>query len=326
MKKIEKLTPEHEIISFQIRDKWINKFFDTKTIDKKQFEKGIKWLYEDLLKIKNPKVIYCESWIAALKMIHTMKPTIGKNVSANIRDAIAENVRVTAREKVRPKVSATVEESTWDNVEENIWNNVSANVEDNPWANSEDNADAYEWDIVENNVWNNVWANIGDKVTAAVNDTIGDNIWVNVGDIVREYDKANVRKSLTKISQEHSNQTNSYANFGWVAFYDFFESIGVLDDTNFKKYKDLIQAGAFQVYEYENYVFAIQPPKNIILNETGQMHSIEQLAFEWSDGTGFYCINGITIKEDLFLKLKNKQLKLEDFLKEDEDNDVKKNN
>ena len=101
-----------------------------------------------------------------------------------------------------------------------------------------------------------------------------------------------------------------------MSFYDYFEKIDLLNNPNFKKYKQLIKSGVFQAYEYENYVFAIQPPTKILRNEQGQLNSINEKAFEWSDGYGFYYINGFELSEEIFLKIKDNNYTIEDFTKE----------
>jgi len=274
--KLEILTQEQKDLIITTRNEWIDRFNNTKRINQKQFEKGIKWLYEDLLKKKNPKVLYCESWLEALITIHILQNNVGDNVWANVGDNVWANVWDNVWDNVRANV--------WDNVRDNVWDNVRANV----WANV--------WDNVRANVWANVWDNVRDNVRA--------NVWDNVG------------VDLQKLFSKYSNYLGSGSNFGWVSFYDYFEKIGILNDNNFKKYKNLIQAGAFEVYEYENFVFAIQPPIKIIRNEQQQMNSINEMAFEWSDGYGFYYVNGLNLTEELFIKLKENNYSIEDFAKE----------
>ena len=239
--RLETLTREQKELMYQTRDEWIDSFYNTKRIDKQSFEEGVKWLYEDLLKKKNPKVLYCESWLEALATIHILQYYKGDTVGANIRN--------------------------------NVWANVGDNVRD----------------TVRNNVWDNVKNNVGDTVKNNVGDTVGDN---------------------------SSRYLDMGSNFGWASFYDYFERIGVLKDNLFSKYKKLIRAGAFQVYEYENYVFAVQPPTRILRNLQGQMNSTEVKAFEWSDGYGFYYINGMTLLEEIFNKLSANQYTPEDFFRE----------
>ena len=253
MTKLEILTKEQENLIIQTRNEWIDRFNNTKRINQKQFENGVKWLYEDLLKKKNPKILYCESWLEALVTIYVLQNYNGINVGANV----------------------------WANVGDNVRDNVRANVEANVRANVGDNVRANVWDNVRANVW------------------------------------ANVRAELQKIFSNYSNYLGSGSNFGWVSFYDYFEKIGILENDNFKKYKSLIQAGAFEVYEYENFVFAIQPPTKILRNEQGQMNSINEMAFEWNDGYGFYYVNGLNLSEELFHKLKSNNYTTTDFALEE---------
>lgn len=77
--------------------------------------------------------------------------------------------------------------------------------------------------------------------------------------------------------------------------YDFFEKINLLDNFNFKQYKKLIRSNVFNAYEYENYVFAIQPPVYIETNLAGRLHSTTQAAVQFRDGSEYYFINGRSI-------------------------------
>lgn len=111
-------------------------------------------------------------------------------------------------------------------------------------------------------------------------------------------------KKIYESARENFNQTstylNTYSNYGWVTFYDFFEKIGILDNELFRKYKKLIAAGAFYVYEFEKFVFAIQPPQNISRNEEGQLHNVTGKAVEFSDGVGYYYVNGREMPDHIF--------------------------
>jgi len=274
---MEKLTSEQEELMVSVRNEWIDLFYNTKRINKQDFEEGINWIYNSYLKLPNPKIIYCESWLEALVTISVIQSNVLDNVGANV----GANVR--------------------DNVGDNVMANVGANVRDNVWANVRDNV----WDNVRDNVWDNVWDNVG----ANVRDNVRDNVWDNVRD--------NVGANVGDKFNNYSDYISTYSNFGWVSFYDYFEKIGILDNDDFKKYKKLIRAGSFQTYEYENYVFAIQPPKYIYLDEENRMNNITDKAFEWSDGYGFYYVNGMNLSEEIFLKLKENKYTFEDFIKEE---------
>ena len=118
------------------------------------------------------------------------------------------------------------------------------------------------------------WASVKDSVK----DSVMDSVWDSVRDSVNEY------SSYIDLS-----------NYGWVSFYDFFEKINLLDNFNFKQYKKLIRSNVFNAYEYENYVFAIQPPVYIETNLAGRLHSTTQAAVQFRDGSEYYFINGRSI-------------------------------
>ena len=217
--KLEKLTAEQEVLMASTAQEWKDRFFNTKRIDKVAFEEGINWIYNDFLKLPNPQVVYCESWLEALLTIELLKT--GANVGDNVRA------------------------------------NVRANVEDNVWAN------------------------------------VGASVW------------------------GYCCYISSYSNFGWVSFYDYFTKIGILNDEKFNKYSSLIKSRIYQSYTFENVVIAIQPPKHIHLDDEGRMNSLTEKAFEWTDGYGFYYVSGCNISEELFNKLKEDSITINDFLTEE---------
>lgn len=110
------------------------------------------------------------------------------------------------------------------------------------------------------------------------------------------------------------------SNYGWVSFYDFFEKINIVDDFNFKQYKKILKSGVFNAYEFENFVFAIQPPISVERNSQGRLHSTSTAAVKFRDGSSYYFINGRPIPEwvvekkdaitkDQFLQEKNSDIK-----------------
>ena len=76
----------------------------------------------------------------------------------------------------------------------------------------------------------------------------------------------------------------------------------------------------FNAYEFENYVFAIQPPIYVERNSQGRLHSTSTAAVKFRDGSSYYFINGRQIPEwvvekkdaitkDQFLQAKNLDIK-----------------
>ena len=261
--KLKTLTKEQEELIITTCNEWIDRFNNTKRINQKQFEKGIKGFYKDLLKKKTPKIIYCESWLGAIKTIEVYQNHIGKPIIFKDNDII-----------------------------EDIFNEVKNNI-------------------------------IGNKISITVLAKARP-IWRNVGsinvypNIVSDYNK------MLYYSKQKSPFKFTYFedSLGWVSYYGYFEKINLLKNDRFKKYKYIVESCIFGAHLFENFVFAIQPPTKILRNEQGQMNSIEEKAFEWSDGYGFYYINGINVTEELFNKLKSNTYTTTDFAQE-QDEEVK---
>ena len=275
----------------ETRDEWINLFFDNvrnkRDIDKPAFEEGIKWLYNDLLKKPTPKIIYCDGWLSCLLTIAILKDkNLIKKSWAPVWDSVGAPVWASIRASVWDSVGDSVGASVGDSIRASVWASVGApvgasimaSVRASAWDSVGAPVGDSAWDSVKASVWDSVGAPVWDSVKASIGDSIGDSVRDSVRDSVNEY------SSYIDLS-----------NYGWVSFYDFFEKINLLDNFNFKQYKKLIRSNVFNAYEYENYVFAIQPPVYIETNLAGRLHSTTQAAVQFRDGSEYYFINGRSI-------------------------------
>ena len=336
--KLEKLTPDQEKLMLEVRDEWVNLALkeNVKGINKTLFEEGIEWLYKDLLGKPKPKVVYCDSWLSCLitinvfknlshKQIEKLGASVGDSVWNSVEDSVGASVRDSVEDSVGDSVMASVRDSVRDSVEDSVVDSVGASVRDSVrnsvrnsvWASVRDSVR----DSVEDSVVDSVGASVGASVRDSVRDSVEDSVGASVRDSVRDSVEDSVKGDLQKEFTNYSSY-NGFSNYGWVSFYDFFERINVLDNFKFKQYKKLIKSNCFNAYEYENYVFAIQPPIVITKNDSGVLNSIEDAAVQFKDGTKYYYIQGRNISEELFTKLKEDKYTMEDFSKE-EDEEIK---
>ena len=309
---LEKLTKEQEKIMLQTRDEWVNLFFDNvknqKGIDKAMFEEGIEWLYTDLLHKPKPKVVYCDSWLSCLltiailkdeKLNTSIKYKLGDSIRNSVGDSVGDSVRDSVGDSVWDSVRASVGDSVWDSVGDSVQNSVQYSV----------------WDSIRNSVGDSVGDSVWDSVRDSVRDSVGDSVWASV--------RASVWDSVGDSVREIFNLYSSYvdlSNYGWVSFYDFFDKINIIDNFNFKQYKKILKSGVFNAYEFENYVFVIQPPIYVERNSQGRLHSTSTAAVKFRDGSSYYFINGRQIPEwvvekkdaitkDQFLQEKNSDIR-----------------
>ena len=285
--------------------------------------------------------------------------SVRDSVGASVRDSVWASVRASVWDSVGASVRDSVWASVWDSVRASVgdsvgasvWASVGDSVGDSVWASVGDSVWASVRDSVRDSVGDSVWASVGasvrdsvrDSVGASVGDSVwasvgasvrdsvgasvGDSVWASVGasvrDSVRDSVGASVRASVRDSVLNIFNSYSSYidlSNYGWVSFYDFFEKINIVDDFNFKQYKKILKSGVFNAYEFENYVFAIQPPIYVERNSQGRLHSTSTAAVKFRDGSSYYFINGRPIPEwvvekkdsiikDQFLQEKNSDIK-----------------
>jgi len=200
--KLQELTEEQVKLSHQVRDEWVDKFYNTTEIDKESFETGVRWIYTEKLNLAMPEVIYCDSWSEAV-------------------DRVAERLH---------------------------------------------------------------------------------------GNPTREQKKA--------VFEQYSFYSSLGFSAYWVAFYDFFTRIGVLNDEEFNKYSKYIQSGVFTAYEYDVAIYAVQPPIKHFRDEQGRFHNIEDKAVVFRDGTGAYIVRGRALSEKYFTAVRNKTLTQKEFFEE----------
>ena len=319
----------------ETRDEWINLFFDNvrnkRGIDKPAFEEGIKWLYNDLLKKPTPKIIYCDGWLSCLLTIAILKDknlikkswasvmasvkdsvmdsvwasvmasvkdsvmdSVWASVMASVKDSVMDSVRASVRASVGDSVRGSVWDSVGDSVMASIGASIGASVGDSVMASVKDSVWASVMASVMASVKDSVMDSVRASIKASVWDSVRGSVWDSVGDSVGDSIMDSVKDSVMDSVNEYSSYID-LSNYGWVSFYDFFEKINLLDNFNFKQYKKLIRSNVFNAYEYENYVFAIQPPVYIETNLAGRLHSTTQAAVQFRDGSEYYFINGRSI-------------------------------
>ncbi len=148
---------------------------------------------------------------------------------------------------------------------------------------------------------------------------VGASVRASVGASVGASVRASVRASVGASVGASFNEYSAYidlSNYGWVSFYDFFEKINILDNFKFKQYKKIIKSGVFQAYEYDNFVFAVQPPISINKDDRGMLHSVSEPSVIFRDKSEYYYIHGVNIQYPLFDKLSQYIYSFDDLVAE----------
>jgi len=124
---ITKLNKKQEKLMDEVKDKWLNKFFDLKEIDKDKYEKGIEFIYTEFLDFKKPDVYYFDSPFGLQLGLNMLKNISIPNIKLDnqVSEQVWEPVMEQFMEQVDKQVSDQVNEQVW----KQVWNQVREQVE-----------------------------------------------------------------------------------------------------------------------------------------------------------------------------------------------------
>lgn len=324
----------------QVRDEWINHALTRNgQIDEEAFEEGINWLYTDLLKLEKPKIVYCDSLLSASLVIYTlrsMKEVDLTSVKSSV-DGLAWDL---VREPVLDSVDTSVGDLVWKSARPSVRDWVGALAGDLIHEAIKEATKDIDLEVVKSSMGDPVWRlvrepaittvissvispvrdlafkSVRDPVGASAGDSVHEAIKRAAKDIARDSVKrSELSHELEKIIGETSLYV-SFSDYAWVAFYDFFTRIWVVNHEKFNKYLKLIKSGVFDTFVYKNIVFAVRPPVEFKRNEQGRLHSYDAPAVTNRDGTVHYFIHGVNIKPDIWEKLETDTLTFDDFVQQ----------
>lgn len=113
----------------------------------------------------------------------------------------------------------------------------------------------------------------------------------------------------------------SYGNiydYGWVAFYDYFESIWIdlwKAKENFHIFRDMILGGVYDMIQFENYCIVVELPESFSQNANKRLHNEKWPAIRFKDGYELYRLNWMKIdSKEEFEKIVNDGYSVQELL------------
>lgn len=105
-----------------------------------------------------------------------------------------------------------------------------------------------------------------------------------------------------KGGKREPEQFSAYGNvwdYGWVSFYDFFTRIGIINDDNFNKYKDMLLTNIYDMIQLEDYCIVSDMP-TLIKREAVQnrLHCADGPAVQFADGYSQYYWMQVNVPEE----------------------------
>ena len=107
----------------------------------------------------------------------------------------------------------------------------------------------------------------------------------------------------------------SVFDYGWLSFYEFFEEIGLIDNSNFRTYKEIIKQGIYSSLQYESLCIVCVVPDLVYREDVNNnLHATNGPAIRFRDGFQQYFLHGVYFSETLFDKTINRQLSFSDIM------------
>ena len=106
------------------------------------------------------------------------------------------------------------------------------------------------------------------------------------------------------------------SGIGWVAFYDYFNSLEIYKENTkiaFEKYKKFILSGIFMSIYFEGVAIFCRRPCICNKDEQGKLHSLTSPAISWRDGYSLYFINGVCFEKKWWSKIVNDEMTPEEI-------------
>ena len=288
--KIEKLTRQQIEKIAEVRDGWLSLIFDcNKEVDIAEATKGIDWLYS-FCNLKKPIIIFVDSPLGIQYAVNMMKTAglTGKEVEDQIYNEVWNRVRNQVGDQVWNQVGDQVRTQVRNQVRTQVGTQVRTQVENQVW----------------NQVWDQVWNQVGNEVGTQVGDQVGDQVWNQVGTQQLEFFNFALFGNVS--------------DFGWVAFYDGFEKIGVeLANDNFGKFRNLITSGIYDMIQLDGLCVVCGLPSKVNRTEvkgTKRLHSEKEVAIEFADGYKQHYLWGVYFNEDLWKKVVSKKLTFKEIM------------
>ena len=120
--------------------------------------------------------------------------------------------------------------------------------------------------------------------------------------------------STTKLVPEALCSYGDISDHGWVAFYDYFTELGILNEPSFNSFKKLLQSNYFTMIQMSDVCYVVENPIYLkLVGPDNILSSVDGYAIEFKDGTGVYFVNGVYLDDSIYRKLANKLYTMDDF-------------
>ncbi len=92
-------------------------------------------------------------------------------------------------------------------------------------------------------------------------------------------------------------------DYGWVAFYEFFEQLSVVQNKNFTEFVSLLESRIYDMVQLDKFCIVCEMPNFISRDEQHRLHNEEKPAITWRDGYEQHYLCGVYFDKPLWEKV-----------------------
>lgn len=137
--------------------------------------------------------------------------------------------------------------------------------------------------------------------------------------VLKAIQEKRIEEGETDVKIEWFEPSYNLSTFNsWISFYDFFdkECFKLEISELFNQYKEILDLNIFWSVPFDKYVFVSKNAVKYNRDEQFNLHSVHEPAIIFKDGYHQYFVHGVFFTDELFMKVKNKQITFEELLKE----------
>jgi hypothetical protein len=116
-----------------------------------------------------------------------------------------------------------------------------------------------------------------------------------VGDQVRDQVGAQVWAQVRAQGFEYFSSYGNISDYNWMAFFDFFERIGIVKHEGFSEFKNLISSNVYDMVQIQGTCIVSNLPNIVKRNSRNQLHCADGPAIAFRDGFKLYYWNGVAV-------------------------------
>jgi hypothetical protein len=279
---LSELTEEQEALLPKVADYWVNLTLHSgRRVEKDMVEGYINGLYREI-GLKKPKIRIFDSYMAA-KVAAGSVYAKGIQVWSHVWTQVLSHVG----SQVRPRVLPDVESHVNSHVESHIWSQIESLVDK-----------SHVWSQVDSRVWSQVRSEVELQVASQVGSQVNSQVW------------SQLKSQYVFVEQDEG--LSYWA--GFLAYYDYFAQIGVINHKPFFEWRDYLKSGIWSVDYFDDCVIISRLPTKVIKDEAGRLHSLTEPAVQWADHSDNHFIHGVAFAPELWESVAKKTITAKDAI------------